>query len=170
VVIAFSVQEEFNVRGTLALATALRPAVAIGLDITPATDTPDLAGETPVRLGGGPVLSRLTFHGRGTLGGLVPDPALVRAIEGAASSAGLPLQYEAIIGVITDAAFLPMATPEGIATAAIGIPVRYTHSPVEMAALADVEATTQLLVALLEELPRVRLERGRAALNDGGMA
>lgn len=170
VVIAFSVQEEFNVRGTLALATALRPAVAIGLDITPATDTPDLAGETPVRLGGGPVLSRLTFHGRGTLGGLVPDPALVRAIESAASSAGLPLQYEAIIGVITDAAFLPMATPEGIATAAVGIPVRYTHSPVEMAALADVEATTQLLAALLEELPGVRLERGRAALSDGGMA
>lgn len=170
VVVAFAVQEEFNVRGTLAIAAAVRPAVAVCVDITPATDPPDLRGETPVRLGGGPVISRLTFHGRGTLGGLVPHPALVRALEEAGRRAGIEVQYEAIVGVITDAAFLPMATAEGIATAGVGIPVRYTHSPVETASLADVRATIELLDAFVRLVPEVDLARGSAQLALGGIA
>jgi putative aminopeptidase FrvX len=170
VVVAFSVQEEFNVRGALALAAATQPAIALCLDITPATDTPDLRGETPVRLGGGPVLSRLTFHGRGTLGGLVPHPALVRALEAAGEQARVAVQYEAIVGVITDAAFLPMATADGIATAGVGIPVRYTHSPVESAALSDVRDTVALVEAFLRLVPGVDLARGAAQLDGGGMA
>lgn len=170
VVVAFSVQEEFNVRGTLGLAAAVRPAVALCVDITPATDTPDLRGETPVRLGGGPVISRLTFHGRGTLGGLVPHPAVVRALEAAGERAEIAVQYEAIVGVITDAAFLPMATPEGIATGGVGIPIRYTHSPVEVGALSDVRQTTQLIESFVRLLPEIELERGAAQLSLGGMA
>lgn len=170
VIVAFSVQEEFNVRGTLALAAAVRPAMAVCLDITPATDTPDLRGETPVRLGGGPVVSRLTFHGRGTLGGLVPHPALVREFERAAGEAGIEIQYEAIVGLITDAAFLPMATPEGIATCGIGIPVRYTHSPVETAQLSDVAETVRLLESVVRLAPEIDLTRGAPQLSLGGMA
>lgn len=170
VTLAFSVQEEFNVRGTLALAQALRPAVALCIDISPATDPPDLAAESPVRLDGGPVLSRLTFHGRGTLGGLVPHPALVRGLEAAAGQAEVPHQYEAIVGVITDAAFLPMATAEGIATAGIGIPVRYTHSPVETGSLGDVLATIELVDSFARLVPSLDLERGAGQLRLGGMA
>jgi putative aminopeptidase FrvX len=170
VVVAFPVQEEFNVRGTLAIAAAVAPAVALGIDITPATDTPDLRGETPVRIGGGPVISRLTFHGRGTLGGLVPHPALVRALEEAGRHARVAVQYEAIVGVITDAAFLPMATAEGVATAAVGIPVRYTHSPIETASLGDVRATVGLVDAFVRLVPDIELTRGAAQLGLGGMA
>jgi putative aminopeptidase FrvX len=147
--LAFSCQEEFNVRGTLALAARLRPDISVTLDITPATDTPDLRGEGETCLGGGPSLSRMTFHGRGTLGGLIPPPSLVDAVERAAHRGGVQLQYDAVVGVITDAAFLPMASADGIAAVGLGIPCRYTHSPIETAQLSDVQDTVTLLMELL---------------------
>jgi putative aminopeptidase FrvX len=170
VVVAFSAQEEFNVRGTLALAARYAPDIVINLDIAPAADTPDLAGQGTVRLGDGPTLSRLSFHGRGTLGGIVPHPALVRAVEHAAEGAAVPLQHDAMIGVITDAAFLPMATAEGIAAVGIGIPCRYTHSPVETAQLSDVEQCVELLTSLLPRLTDIDLARGEAQMLNGGFA
>jgi putative aminopeptidase len=170
VVVAFSAQEEFNVRGTLALVARYAPDIVVNIDIAPAADTPDLAGQGTVRLGEGPTLSRLSFHGRGTLGGLVPHPALVRAVEDAAEGAAVPLQHDAMIGVITDAAFLPMATAEGIAAVGIGIPCRYTHSPVETAQLSDVEQSVELLTGLLPWLSDVDLARGKAQMLNGGFA
>jgi putative aminopeptidase FrvX len=170
VVVAFSAQEEFNVRGTLALVARYAPDVVVNLDVAPAGDTPDLAGQGTVRLGAGPTLSRLSFHGRGTLGGLVPHPALVREVEAAAAAAGIPLQHDAMIGVITDAAFVPMATADGIAAVGIGIPCRYTHSPVETAQLSDVEQCIDLLAALVPRLADVELERGEPQMTNGGFA
>ncbi|MDQ1737283.1 MAG: putative aminopeptidase [Pseudonocardiales bacterium] len=160
VAVAFSTQEEFHVRGTLALAERYQPDIVINVDVSPATDTPDLRGVSPVRLGGGVVLSRLSFHGRGTLGGLIPHPALVTAVESAAATAGVDLQYEAIVGLITDAAFLPMASAEGIAAVGLGIPVRYTHSPVETGQLSDLSATIRLLHALVVDASTLDLGRG----------
>jgi putative aminopeptidase FrvX len=170
VVVAFSAQEEFNVRGTLALVARYSPDIVVNLDIAPAADTPDLAGQGTVRLGDGPTLSRLSFHGRGTLGGLVPHPALVRTVEEAAAGARVPLQHDAMIGVITDAAFVPMATADGIAAVGIGIPCRYTHSPVETAQLSDVEQCIDLLTGLIPRLSDVDLTRGEAQMINGGLA
>ena len=159
--LVFSVQEEFNVRGTLALAARLQPAVAVQVDVAPAADTPDLHGFTPVRLGGGPVLTRLSFHGRGTLGGMVPHPAVLASLERAALATGVQVQRQAIVGLVTDAAFLPMATGEGIACAEVAIPVRYTHSPVETVQLSDVEATVELLEEFIRSAYDLDLTRGR---------
>lgn len=169
-VVAFSAQEEFNVRGTLALVARFEPDVVLNVDIAPATDTPDLRGEGAVRLGGGPTVSRLSFHGRGTLGGLVPHPALLRGVEAAADDAGVAVQHDAMVGVITDAAFVPMARPEGIAAIGVGIPVRYTHSPVEMAQLSDVSACIDLLTAAVPRLAAADLTRGAGQLASGGLA
>ena len=170
VVIGFTTQEEFNVRGTLALVARFTPDFVVNVDIAPASDTPDLRGEGSVALGGGPTLSRLSFHGRGTLGGLIPHPALVRAVESAASDAGVAIQYDAMVGVINDAAFVTMATAEGIAAVGVGIPVRYTHSPVEMAQLSDVAGCAALVHSLVTRLPAVDLARGAAQIASGGIA
>lgn len=164
--IGFTTQEEFHVRGALALVARFDPDVVVNVDVAPATDTPDLAGAGSVRLGGGPTLSRLSFHGRGTLGGLIPHPGLVRAVERAAASIGQDPQYDAMIGIITDAAFVPMASAEGIAAVGVGIPVRYTHSPVETAQLSDVLDTTELLVALTDRIRTEDLSRGSAQLRN----
>jgi putative aminopeptidase FrvX len=169
-VLGFTTQEEFHLRGALALAARFAPDVHVNVDITPAGDTPDLAGVTPVRLGGGPVLSRHSFHGRGTLGGLLPHPALVRAVEAAAAAAATPLQYSSAVGVITDAAFVPMASAEGIAAVDVAVPCRYAHAPTETAQLSDVTACVDLLAALVPGLAAADLSRGASQILGGGLA
>jgi putative aminopeptidase FrvX len=157
--IAFTTQEEFHVRGTLALIAKYNPDIVINLDIAPAADTPDLAGATAVCLGGGPVINRLSFHGRGTLGGLIPHPALLEAAEEAAKIACKKYQFEVIIGLINDGAFVPMASQNGIATIGLSIPVRYTHSPIETGQLSDLEDTINLLNQLASSLAYLNLSR-----------
>ena len=169
-VVGFTTQEEFHLRGALALVARFAPDIVVNVDVAPAGDTPDLVGQAPARLGGGPTLSRFTFHGRGTLGGLIPHPALVRAVEGAAAAAGTPLQHDAAVGVITDTAFLPMATAEGIAAVDVGVPCRYAHSPVETVQLSDVTACVDLLTALIPRLVDVDLTRGAPQILGGGLA
>ncbi len=159
VVAAFTTQEEFHVRGTLPLVAHYQPDIVVNIDIAPASDTPDLRGLGRMALGAGPMVSRMNFHGRGTLGGLIPHPALVDALERAAHGAGLPVQYDATIGVITDAAFVPMATAEGVAAIGVGVPVRYTHSPIETGQLSDLEALVDLVDAAIPELARAPLDR-----------
>lgn len=169
-IVAFTTLEEFHLRSTLALVARFAPDIVVNVDIAPAADTPDLRGQGAVALGAGPALSRLSFHGRGTLGGLIPHPGLVRAVEEAALDAELALQYEAMVGVITDAAFVPMATADGIAAVGVGIPVRYTHSPIEMGQLSDVSACIDLLSQSLPRLAAADLSRGAAQIVSGGIA
>jgi putative aminopeptidase FrvX len=156
---AFTTQEEFHVRGTLALVERYKPDIVVNVDISPATDTPDLNGQSGVHLGGGPVISRLSFHGRGTLGGLIPHPGLLAAAVASAEAACPNYQFEAIVGLITDAAFVPMATADGIATIGISIPVRYTHSPIETGQLSDLKHTVDLLHDLVVRARDIDLSR-----------
>ena len=80
-------QEEFNLRGAVVAAQALQPDIAIQIDLLLTGDTPDMADRTDVALGGGPGISLYSFHGRGTLNGTIPHPALPRLFEQAAESA-----------------------------------------------------------------------------------
>jgi putative aminopeptidase FrvX len=144
--LVFSVLEEFNLRGALTAAQTLRPDIAIQLDIVLATDTPDMTARGDVRLGGGPVMSLYSFHGRGTLNGTIPHPALVKLFREAAGRERLPLQRSAHIGILTDSSYVQLVG-EGIATIDLGFPARYTHSALEVCDLADLEGLTRLLIA-----------------------
>lgn len=168
--VVFSCLEEFNLMGTLSMARRLEPDIAVAVDIVPATDTPDLRGRGTTNLGGGVSLSRLTFHGRGTLAGLVPHPSLVRAVEKAAADSGANLQYDAVVGCLNDASYLPMATADGVATLSLGIPCRYTHSPVESADLSDVVDTASVLARFARTSHQIDLSRGASQVLGGGMA
>ena len=77
----FSTQEEFNLRGAVVAAQALAPDIAIQLDLMLATDTPDMQARGDVALGLGPAMSLYSFHGRGTLNGTIPHPALVALVQ-----------------------------------------------------------------------------------------
>ncbi len=89
VTIAFSVQEEFNLRGVMPAVARAKPDIAIQLDLILATDTPDMAARGDVKLGGGPAISLYSFHGRGTLNGLIPHPAIVAHVERTAVAHGI---------------------------------------------------------------------------------
>jgi putative aminopeptidase FrvX len=147
--LAFSVQEEFNLRGAVTAAQALSPDIAVQLDIILATDTPDMAARGEVRLGGGPAMSMYSFHGRGTLNGTIPHPALVALFDKTAREQGLTLQRSAHIGALTDSAYVQLVN-QGVAAIDLGFPTRYTHSSLEVCDLSDLEGLTRLLVAGLQ--------------------
>jgi putative aminopeptidase FrvX len=159
--VVFSVQEEFNVRGAVVAAQSLRPDIAIQLDITIASDMPDLAGLGEVRLGAGPVLSLYNMHGRGTLNGVIPHPALVQHIERSAARADLPLQRCAIVGLLTDNAYVQFVG-EGVACVDLAVPARYAHTPNEVADIRDLERLAALLVEAISGIgPEFSLDRDR---------
>jgi putative aminopeptidase FrvX len=161
VLIAASVQEEFNVRGAWPIFQAYQPEAAICLDVTIATDTPEIKHLGEVGVGGGPAVGLYEFHGRGTLGGLIPNPKLRRFIEAAAAKKKIELQREVLIGIITDASFSQLLGEQGVAMAALAVPIRYTHAPTEYCDLADVEKTMQLLNEIASTFDaKVDLSRG----------
>ena len=157
--LVFSVQEEFNLRGALTSAQALHPDFAIQLDLLLATDTPDMTARGDIRLGAGPAMSMYSFHGRGTLNGLIPHPALVALFDRTAKREGLALQRSAHVGALTETSYVQLVG-EGGAAIDLGFPVRYTHSSLEVFDLADLVGLTRLLVAGLGRIDAAfRLDR-----------
>ena len=151
VYLVFSVLEEFNLRGAVTAAQVLQPDIAIQLDLILATDTPDMTARGDVQLGGGPAMSLYSFHGRGTLNGTIPHPALVKLFGDTAKAEGLKLQRSAHIGVLTDSSYVQLVG-QGVASIDLGFPMRYSHSALEVCDLGDLMDLKQLLVAGLSRI------------------
>jgi endoglucanase len=139
-----TVHEETTYMGARALALRLKPDVLIVLDgdfcsDTPAAGAKELAGE--VRLGAGPVLSR----GAGSRERLV---ALARDV---AAAEDILVQIKAYPGETeTDADELMAAGTA--ATLSVGLPMRYMHSPFEVARVDDLDAAARLVAALARRI------------------
>ncbi len=158
--LVWSVQEEHNLRGILPAATALGPDIALSIDTMLACDTPEVADRGDVELGGGPVMSLFSFHGRGTLNGVIPHPALVRLMESAAGDADVHLQRSAHTGLLTDLSYVQFAGSQGVACLDLGVPVRYSHSALEVADPRDVAGLVEVLDAALDRItPDLELVR-----------
>ncbi|MEQ9037711.1 MAG: M42 family metallopeptidase [Silicimonas sp.] len=157
--VAFTTLEEFNLRGAQPLAQRLAPDIAIQVDLMLATDTPDMADRGEMRLGQGPGISLYSFHGRGTLNGVIPHPAMVRLFEESAVAGGIPLQRSAQTGVLTDLSYVQLVG-EGVASIDVGFPMRYSHSSREVVDIRDLEALRDLLVGALSRIePEFSLSR-----------
>lgn len=147
--LAFVVQEETRLHGAMPLAFGRDLDWALGVDATLAFDTPDLMnGQTDVRLGGGPaikVMDHVRRHGQGFIAHL----GLRTHIEAAARERAIAAQREVVIGLTTAAAPLPFVRA-GLPVAAVSFPLRYSHSPVEVADVGDIQATLQLLQAVVD--------------------
>jgi putative aminopeptidase len=149
--LVWSVQEEFNLRGAVVAAQVLQPDIALQIDLMLATDTPDMADRGEMMLGGGPGISLYSFHGRGTLNGVIPHPALVRLAEDAAGAARMPLQRSAQVGVLTDLSYV-QTVGQGVAALDLGFPMRHSHSALECCDLADLASLVRLLDAMLARI------------------
>jgi putative aminopeptidase FrvX len=146
-----TVQEEYNLRGGMMAARTVKPDIAISVDVATSADTPDLKGFGMVKIGGGPVISLYNFHGRGTLNGTIPHPAIVRLIEGAAKKKGITLQRTVNIGALTDLAYVQLEGA-GVMCVDMGFPGRYTHSPHETVDLGDIEQLALLIREALTDI------------------
>ncbi len=141
-----NVQEEVGLFGARQIAYSLHPDVAIVVDVTHATDYPNInkTQHGDVKVGAGPTVT----HGG------CNHPEVLARIEQIAKSKKIPLQHEAMSatsGTDTDGIFW---TRGGIASALISLPNRYMHSPVELVSLKDLELISQLLAAFAAALKK----------------
>src|SRR5271165_2534937 len=139
-----NVQEEVGLLGARQIAYALKPEIALVVDVTHATDYPTVskAQHGDIKVGHGPTIT----HGG------CNHPEVVARIEAVAKVKKIPLQHEAMSstsGTDTDAIFW---TRGGIASALISLPNRYMHSPVEVVSLKDLEMIPQLMAAFVQSL------------------
>jgi endoglucanase len=144
VVAASAVGEENGLYGAQMLGYSVRPDAALVIDVGQATDIP-IANKKRFgdkRLGHGPIL----YHGS------VNHPVLVKRLEEVATRNKIARQRDAAprrTGTDADAIFLQRG---GIATAAIGVPNRYMHTPVEAIHLKDLENLALLLTQFILDL------------------
>ncbi len=146
-----TVQEEYNLRGAMMASRTIHPDIGICIDGGGGADTPDLKGFGDVRCGGGPIMSLYNFHGRGTLNGTIPHPAMVRLFEAASMRTGIPLQRSAHIGGLTDLAYLQLEGT-GVRCIDVGYPGRYTHSPCELVDMEDLEKLSIVVMDVLKNI------------------
>lgn len=155
-----SVQEEFNIRGVVPAAFSVDPDVAIVLEVAISCDTPDLVELADVALGAGPVINQYTFHGRGTLCGLIPNPKLCQHMADTAERLDIPVQRAVFLGGLSESSYLAVAR-EGIPAVDMTFPTRYTHAPIEVASLRDLEQLIVLVAAAIEGMDsKLDLSRG----------
>jgi len=132
-----TVQEEVGGKGAQMVGFDLAPDAAVAIDVTHATDTPDVppARSNGVELGAGPVVSR----------GGSNHPRLASAIRTVASESDRAVQIQAAGSRTgTDADYFFTARG-GIPSLYVGVPNRYMHTPVETLDRGDLDATADLL-------------------------
>lgn len=136
-----TVQEEVGLRGARTSAFGIDPKVGIAVDVTHATDHPDMKRERlgSVRLGGGPAIAR----------GPNISPVVERMLIETAEAEGIPYQLEAAPGGTGTDANAIQLTRAGVATGLVSIPLRYMHTAAEVISLDDLENVSRLLAAFI---------------------
>ncbi len=131
-------QEEIGTRGAWTSAFAVNPAVGIAIDVDHATDFPSCNRQRfgYIKLGGGAVLTR----------GPNINPKVFDRLVDCAKAANIPYQIAADGRPTGTDARVLQTTRGGVATGLVGIPLRYMHTPAEVADLDDIEACVRLLV------------------------
>ena len=160
VAVVATVHEEWSAWASITSAATVQPDMAIVLDVAIASDMPGMDVLTKTRLESGPVISTYIFHPRGPHMGTVPNPKLRKRLIRTAEDAGIGYQLGTFYGGMTDSSYMQYSEG-GIPVADVGIPVRYTHYPVEIGALADAAAAGELIQRFVLGLPSyLDLSRG----------
>ena len=146
----FTVQEEVGTKGAKTSSFALDPDCAIALDSTFPGDHPDIdKKDSGLEMGKGPAITVSDANGRG----LIADRRMVAWLRKTADAKKIPYQLEVGHGGTTDASSIHLSRA-GIPSTVVSVPVRYIHSPVEVADLRDMEASAKLLLEALKGNPK----------------
>ncbi len=136
----FTVQQQVGARGATTSTFGIQPDFALVVDVTAAGDTPE-AETNSIALGKGPAVKVKDP-------GILVSPLVRDALVEAAREARSPYQFEVAAAGTTDAGALQI-TREGVHAGALSIPLRYMHTPAEMAEMSDVQNAIKLLLAVL---------------------
>lgn len=136
-----TVQEEEGLVGAYTSTFQIRPSLAIVIDTTWAKG-PGSDDWNTFPLAKGPTL----------MWGPNIHPKLHKNFKELAEKMEIPHAVEITGRHSGTDAFATQVVAEGIPTMAIGIPIRYMHTPVEMAALKDIRRTGRLLAGFITSL------------------
>ena len=143
----FSVQEELGLRGARTAAYGIDPDYAVAVDVTCPDDElgADHSGSTA--LGAGAAIKIMDNS-------VICHPQVVSRLEALARAESIPFQRDVLRSGGTDAGAIHQSR-SGVLTGGISVPCRYTHMPMELADLGDVEACVKLVRAFARaELPK----------------
>jgi len=146
VVAAATTQEEiaWHGGGALICTNCVNPKMAIVVDVTFATDHPNMEKKEigDHRIGGGPVLAR----------GSIISPVVFDLMRDTAERNSIKYSVHAVgRDTSTNADAIHIAR-EGVATGLVSVPNRYMHSPNELVSLDDVDKTSTLLAEVCRQV------------------
>ncbi len=139
----FSTREEIGIRGAGVIAYRLELDVAFIVEATIEAHLPDVKEyNCPTFMGKGPAIFHIDK-------GSISNTKLIKYICDTAEENGIPYQHrQSGAGGNDGRAFV--ANGGSCATAVVGVPCRYIHSPVSMIDKADYKATTELVKLIAE--------------------
>lgn len=132
-----TVQEEIGLRGARTAGYGVDPSIGIAVDVTHATDYPDIDKRVNgnIKLGAGPVIAV----------GANINPRLGDLLIKTAKAKRIPYQLEAAPGGTGTDANAMQISRAGVATALVSIPNRYMHTQVEVVSYQDLETAAKLI-------------------------
>jgi endoglucanase len=137
-------EEVGDFAGARTTAFAVRPDVAIAVDVTWSRDIPE--GEVEemgdIRIAQGPTLAR----------GAPLSERIFDLLSETAEAESIAVGIEVVRGSTHTDADAYHLSRAGIATGLVSIPTRYIHTPTELVSLDDVENSVRLLVAFAKRL------------------
>jgi len=141
--VLLSTMEEVGGQGARTAAFALRPTLAIAVDVSFA-HTPDAPRAKCGVLGDGPMV------------GVAPilSSRLSRKLGEIAESEDIPCQWEVMAGATSTNADSIAVAGEGVEAGLLSVPLKYMHTAIETVSLADVENTGKLIAAAIRWLGR----------------
>ncbi len=137
----FTSQEEVGLRGGKTSAFSVMPDIAIAIDVTDTGDTPD-AAKSDVKIGGGAAIKVMDRS-------VLCDRGVVNTLRDLAQKHKIPYTSEIMTDGGTDAGAIAL-TGAGVKTGGISVPVRYIHSPSELANISDINDCIRLLKVACE--------------------
>lgn len=132
----FTAQEEVGIRGAKTSAYTIMPDYGIAVDVTDTGDTPD-APKSDVKLGGGAAIKVMDRS-------VLCDAEVIKTLRTLADENSIPYTNEIMPDGGTDAGAIAL-TGGGVKAGGISVPVRYIHSPSELASVSDINACIKLL-------------------------
>lgn len=135
----FTTQEEVGLRGAKTAAFSIEPDIAVAVDVTDTGDTPQ-APVMAVELGKGAAVKVMDNS-------IMCDADVRTMMIETAKDNKIPYQLEIMTDGGTDAGVIHL-TRAGIKTGGVSIPLRYIHSPSEMASMSDIENCVKLISEL----------------------
>ena len=139
-----SVQEEVGLRGAVTSAYNIKPDIGIAVDVTHATDYPsiDKNKHGDIKLSKGCV-----FHVGANI-----NSRVLTMLKHTAKEAGIDYQLEAAPRNTGTEANALQLSRGGVATGLVSIPLRYMHSPNEIASLKDTQSAIKVITAFCKSI------------------